>query len=132
VASRGAEPGEGDRHFTPFLTKNLDVAWQLGARRFMNLLVDGHVASIQLNSQWVAGTGTDANPHRVFNPTRQSEGFDPDGAYILRYVAEVANLHAAYFHDPPGAERMHLGYPSKVVDHLEAIAGYRIRHRDSG
>lgn len=110
-----------------FLTKDLDVAWQFGARHFMDLLVDCDVASNQLNWQWVAGTGTDANQHRVFNPTRQSERFDPDGAYIRRYVAELANADAAYLHDPPVAERVRLGYPSKVVDHAEALAGYRAR-----
>ncbi len=110
-----------------FLTKDLDVAWQLGARHFMNLLVDGDVASNQLNWQWVAGTGTDANPHRVFNPTRQSQRFDPDGAYIRRYVTELAEVEAAKIHDPPDADRARVGYPRKLVDHADAIAGYRAR-----
>jgi deoxyribodipyrimidine photo-lyase len=110
-----------------FLTKDLDIAWQLGARHFMDLLVDGDVASNQLNWQWVAGTGTDANPHRVFNPTRQSQRFDPDGTYIRCYVAELAGVEAARVHDPPDEDRARLGYPRKLVEHADAIAGYRAR-----
>jgi deoxyribodipyrimidine photo-lyase len=110
-----------------FLTKDLDVPWQLGARHFMGLLVDGDVANNQLNWQWVAGTGTDANPHRVFNPIRQSERFDPDGSYIRRYVHDLADVDAALIHDPPDAERARCGYPPKLVDHAAAVAGYRAR-----
>ncbi len=110
-----------------FLTKDLDVAWQLGARHFMDLLVDGDVASNQCNWQWAAGTGTDSNAHRVFNPTRQSERFDPDGVYIRRYVTELAGVAAKAIHDPPEAERDRCGYPRKLVDHADAIAGYRAR-----
>ena len=110
-----------------FLTKDLDIAWQLGARHFMDLLVDGDVASNQLNWQWVAGTGTDTNPHRVFNPTRQSERFDPDGTYIRRYVSELADAPTAVIHDPPESERQRFGYPQPLVDHRDAVAGYRQR-----
>ena len=110
-----------------FLTKDLDVPWQLGARHFMSLLVDGDLANNQLNWQWAAGTGTDTNPHRIFNPTRQSKRFDPDGTYIRRYVTELADLEAPLIHDPPDLERVRHGYPPKLIDHAEAIAHYRTR-----
>ncbi|HZP15325.1 MAG TPA: FAD-binding domain-containing protein, partial [Nocardioides sp.] len=49
------------------------------------------LASNQHGWQWVAGTGTDAAPfHRVLNPSRQQEHFDPTGAYVSRYVRELA------------------------------------------
>ncbi len=114
-----------------FLTKDLDVPWQLGARYFMSLLVDGDVANNQLNWQWVAGTGTDANPHRVFNPIRQSERFDPHGVYIKRYVPELAALDANQIHDPPDEYRAAHNYPCKLVDHGDAIAAYRARLADA-
>ena len=110
-----------------FLTKDLDVPWQLGARHFMELLADGDVASNQLNWQWVAGTGRDSNAHRVFNPTRQAERFDPEGAYIRRYVTELADVPGDAIHDPPDSERDRCGYAHQLVDHSEAIAGYRAR-----
>ncbi len=63
-----------------FLVKDLHIDWRLGARWFMWHLVDGDLASNQHGWQWVAGTGTDAAPfHRVLNPRRQQERFDPDG-----------------------------------------------------
>jgi deoxyribodipyrimidine photo-lyase len=39
------------------LTKTLYVDWRVGARHFLDLLVDGDVANNQLNWQWMAGTG---------------------------------------------------------------------------
>jgi len=74
-----------------FLVKDLHIDWRLGARWFMWHLVDGDLASNQHGWQWVAGTGTDAAPfHRVLNPSRQQERFDPTGAYVDRY------LHPSY------------------------------------
>ena len=74
-----------------FLVKDLHLDWRLGARWFMWHLVDGDLASNQHGWQWVAGTGTAAAPfHRVLNPSRQQERFDPTGAYVSRYVRELA------------------------------------------
>ena len=50
-----------------FLTKTLYLDWRLGARHFLDLLVDGDIANNQMNRQWVAGTGTDTRPSRVLN-----------------------------------------------------------------
>ncbi len=92
-----------------FLTKDLRIDWRLGAAHFMDLLVDGDVANNQLNWQWVAGTGTDTNPHRVLNPTVQARRFDPDEVYVRRWIPE---------HGTPG-------YPPPVVDHATAIEMWR-------
>jgi deoxyribodipyrimidine photo-lyase len=74
-----------------FLVKDLHIDWRLGARWFMWHLVDGDLASNQHGWQWVAGTGTDAAPfHRVLNPELQRQRFDPDGAYVERYLATPA------------------------------------------
>ncbi len=87
-----------------FLVKDLHHHWWHGARHFMELLVDGDLASNQLNWQWVAGSGTDASPYfRVFNPLTQAAKFDPDGSYVRRWVPEL------------GTEE----YPMPVVDHAE-------------
>ena len=81
----------------------------------------------QLNWQWVAGTGTDTNPHRIFNPTRQGRRFDPTGAYVRRYVPELAGLPAAVIHYPDEPTRRARGYPPPIVDHRQAIAASRAR-----
>jgi len=112
-----------------FLTKDLYLDWRAGAAHFMAHLADADVACNQLNWQWVAGTGTDANPHRIFNPTLQGRRFDPTGDYVRRYVPELAGLPAQVIHDPGPAARRRLGYPAPVVDHREAIAAYRALRR---
>ena len=99
-----------------FLVKDLHIDWRLGARWFMWHLVDGDLASNQHGWQWVAGTGTDAAPfHRVLNPCRQQERFDPTGAYVRRYVDELAAERLAIDGTGPGVDAS--GYPSSVVDH---------------
>ena len=108
-----------------FLTKDLYVDWRIGARHFMAHLVDGDVANNQLNWQWTAGTGSDTNPNRIFNPTVQSTRFDADGEYIRRYVPELADVAAPEIHEPSAETRARTGYPTAVVDHREAIAEYR-------
>jgi deoxyribodipyrimidine photo-lyase len=112
-----------------FLTKDLYIDWRRGAAHFMALLLDGDVACNQLNWQWVAGTGTDTNPHRIFNPTTQGRRFDPGGGYVRRYLPELAALPAASIQDPDAAARKACGYPAPLADHRAAIAGYRARRR---
>ena len=76
-----------------FLTKDLHVWWPVGARHFLDHLVDGDLASNNHGWQWVAGTGTDAAPYfRVFNPITQGLKFDPRGDYVRRWVPELEHL----------------------------------------
>jgi deoxyribodipyrimidine photo-lyase len=101
------------------LVKNLGIDWRAGAAHFSRLLVDGDPASNAGNWQWVAGTGTDTRPNRVFNPVRQAHRFDPDGVYVRRYVPELAGLGAPEVHEPwrlgpLGLEE--LGYPPPLVE----------------
>jgi deoxyribodipyrimidine photo-lyase len=112
-----------------FLTKDLYIDWRLGAAHFLRYLLDGDIACNQLNWQWVAGTGTDASPHRVFNPTVQGKRFDPAGDYVRRYVPELAGLPAGVIHEPGADARTALGYPPPLVDHRAAMAEYRQRAR---
>ena len=132
--------GEGFMHnrvrmiVASFLVKDLHVDWTRGARWFMRHLVDGDLASNQLNWQWVAGSGTDAAPFfRVFNPVSQGRKFDPDGDYVRRWVPELAHLGPAHIHEPWKADRSLFdagssGYPDPIVDHgaerEEALARY--------
>ena len=84
-----------------FLTKNLLIPWQEGARWFWNTLVDADLANNTMGWQWTAGCGADAAPYfRIFNPVVQGEKFDSDGAYIRRWVPELAGLDNRYLHKP--------------------------------
>ena len=114
-----------------FLTKDLHIDWREGSQHFMKYLVDGDIASNQLNWQWVAGTGTDSNPHRIFNPTRQSEKFDEDGNYIRRWVPELKDVDSKEIHEPSSEIRLEKKYPKPIVDHHEAIAIYKSKYSGS-
>ncbi|WGL51167.1 deoxyribodipyrimidine photo-lyase [Nocardioides sp. BP30] len=107
-----------------FLVKDLHIEWQHGARHFLRHLIDGDLASNQHNWQWVAGCGTDAAPYfRIFNPVTQSKKFDPDGAYIRRWIPELRSLEGRAVHEPwklPDGPPD--GYPTPIVDHAEQRA----------
>lgn len=117
LAQAGFMPNRARMIVASFLTNDLNLDWRAGAAHFMRHLTDGDVACNQLNWQWAAGTGTDRNPRRVFNPTRQGRRFDPAGTYVRRYVPELAGLPAAVIHDPDPATRRARGYPEPIVDH---------------
>ncbi|MDX3645245.1 deoxyribodipyrimidine photo-lyase [Streptomyces sp. MB09-02B] len=105
-----------------FLTKTLYVDWRVGARYFLDLLVDGDVANNQLNWQWVAGTGTDTRPYRVLNPVTQAKRYDPEGEYVRRWVPELADVPGPAVHEPwklPGLDRAALDYPEPIVELAE-------------
>ena len=121
-----------------FLAKDLHLDWRDGERWFMHRLVDGDPANNNGGWQWAASTGTDAQPFfRIFNPTSQGERFDPDGAYVRRWVPELAGLPGTSAHRPwdaPAASRG--GYPSPIVDHHReraiALARYRAARAGGG
>jgi len=110
-----------------FLVKDLYLDWRWGAEHFLDLLVDGEIANNAGNWQWVAGTGNDTRPNRVFNPSRQAARFDPDGEYVRRYVAELRGVEGGAVHEPwrlPVAVRRGIDYPEPIVDHDEAVARF--------
>ena len=113
-----------------FLVKDLLIDWRQGESWFWDTLVDADLAQNAGNWQWVAGCGADAAPFfRIFNPTTQGEKFDPQGAYIRRWVPELAALPADCIHQPSAAAPLDLAgagvvlgktYPWPIVDHAKA------------
>jgi len=103
-----------------FLVKDLLIDWRLGERFFLAKLVDGDPASNNGGWQWSASTGTDAQPYfRIFSPVAQGERFDPDGAYVRRFVPELRDVPANAIHQPWRAPTLCSGYPPPIVDHAE-------------
>ncbi|MGJ5204902.1 cryptochrome/photolyase family protein [Bradyrhizobium sp. HKCCYLR20261] len=127
------------------LVKHLLIDWRQGEQWFWDTLVDADPGSNPASWQWVAGSGADAAPYfRVFNPVLQGEKFDPQGAYVKRWVPELARLPAPLVHQPWAAKPLELAeagvalgrsYPAPAVDHKlgreRALAAYaRLRTSD--
>jgi deoxyribodipyrimidine photo-lyase len=110
-----------------FLVKHLLIDWRAGEDWFWDTLVDADPANNAASWQWVAGSGADAAPYfRIFNPVLQGEKFDPNGAYVRRYVPEIAALPDRFIHQPWTATEFELAavgirlgrtYPGPLVDH---------------
>ena len=113
-----------------FLVKDLGIDWRRGEHYFARQLNDYELAANNGNWQWAASTGCDAQPYfRIFNPITQSQRFDPDGAFIRRYLPQLARYPAAEIHAPwlvPAARQREYGcvvgvdYPAPIVDHAAA------------
>jgi deoxyribodipyrimidine photo-lyase len=113
-----------------FLTKDLGIDWRLGEAYFAEHLNDFDLAANNGGWQWAASTGCDAQPYfRIFNPVTQSERFDPDGAFIRRYLPELAKVPDKYIHAPwtlppidqkLAACQIGSDYPAPIVDHARA------------
>lgn len=88
-----------------FLVKDLLIDWRWGEAYFAEKLLDYELSSNNGNWQWAAGTGCDAAPYfRIFNPESQAKKFDPQQAYIKKWVPEYGTP----------------GYVKPMVDHGEA------------
>jgi deoxyribodipyrimidine photo-lyase len=113
-----------------FLVKDLLISWTAGEAWFWDCLVDADLASNAASWQWIAGSGADAAPYfRVFNPQKQGETFDPDGAYVRKWIPEIKRLPNNLIHAPQLAPPeilqacdITLGktYPRPIVDHTTA------------
>jgi deoxyribodipyrimidine photo-lyase len=121
-----------------FLVKHVLIDWREGEKWFWDTLVDADPGSNPANWQWVAGSGADAAPYfRIFNPILQAEKFDPDGAYVRRWIPEIAKLPPPLIYRPWTARQLELmaagvelgvTYPKPMVDHKlareRALAAY--------
>ncbi|MEM9531719.1 MAG: deoxyribodipyrimidine photo-lyase [Pseudomonadota bacterium] len=113
-----------------FLVKHLRLHWREGENWFWDTLVDADLANNSASWQWVAGSGADAAPYfRIFNPMTQGEKFDPQGAYVRRWVPELRALPDMFLNRPWEAPTnvlrdagITLGetYPKPRVDHRQA------------
>lgn len=126
-----------------FLTKNLLIPWQQGAKWFWDTLVDADLANNSLGWQWVAGCGADAAPYfRIFNPVLQGEKFDAQGRYVRQWLPTLARLPDRWLHKPwqapPAlleAAGIKLGsdYPFPIVDlaasRQESLSAYNMIKR---
>ena len=89
-----------------FLIKHLLIDWRWGESYFAQKLLDFDLAANNGGWQWAASSGCDAAPYfRVFNPTLQTEKFDPKFEYIKKWVPEFEDAQK---------------YPKPIVEHKAA------------
>ncbi|GAB4257123.1 MAG: deoxyribodipyrimidine photo-lyase [Methylomicrobium sp.] len=100
-----------------FLTKDLHISWRWGERYFAQRLVDYDPCVNNGNWQWAASTGCDAQPYfRIFNPWLQQRKFDPDCAYIYRWIPELRSFSPDLIHRWEN-RFVACDYPKPIVDH---------------
>lgn len=77
-----------------FLTKHLLIDWRWGEAYFAKKLLDFDLSANNGGWQWAAGSGCDAAPYfRVFNPTLQTQKFDPELRYVRKWVPEFSSMN---------------------------------------
>ncbi|MDW8082655.1 MAG: deoxyribodipyrimidine photo-lyase [Sulfolobales archaeon] len=102
-----------------FLVKDLHVDWRIGEDFFREYLVDYDEVLNAGNWQWSASVGVDPVPIRVFNPIKQVEKYDPDCAYVKKYIPELEGYSCREIADPLTHKLR--GYYEPVVDHYERV-----------
>jgi deoxyribodipyrimidine photo-lyase len=99
-----------------FLCKDLLSDRRYGEEHFAQYLLDYDMNVNIGNRQWAASVGADPKPLRIFNPSLQSQRFDPEAAYIRKRIPELKNIPLEHIHNP---EKYSLPYASPLVLHKE-------------
>ncbi|MEK9755744.1 MAG: DASH family cryptochrome [Bacteroidota bacterium] len=81
LSKTGFMSNRGRQNVANFLTKELKIDWRIGAEYFEAMLIDYDVHSNYGNWLYNAGIGNDSMPFRKFNPTLQSDRYDPNKNY---------------------------------------------------
>jgi cryptochrome len=113
-----------------FLTRgDLWQSWEQGFRVFDRLLIDADWTINACNWYWLSCSAFFYQYFRCYSPVAFGKKTDPEGAYIRKYVPQLANMPAKYIYEPwkaPLEVQRRAGcvigqdYPSPIVDHAVA------------
>ena len=114
----------GRQNVASFFTHYLKLDWRIGASFFESYLIDYDVSSNYGNWQYVSGVGVDPRDDRMFNVTLQGRKYDAKGAYLLKWLPALAEVHPLLRYTPwlmNAKELSHTGfvlgkaYPHRIV-----------------
>jgi deoxyribodipyrimidine photo-lyase len=120
----GYMSNRGRQNVASVLANDLRIDWRKGAAHFETQLVDYDPASNYGNWAYVAGVGNDSR-NRSFDVVGQARRYDPEAAYVTRWLPELDSLPPEAAHEPwrlTPAERAEHGlelgvdYPRPIVD----------------
>ena len=100
-----------------FLVKDLICNWQMGEKKFLELLVDGDLAANNGGWQWSASSGMDPKPLRIFNPYTQTKKFDPLCEYIKFWVPELSKIPNSQIINGDITSIESISYPKPLINH---------------
>jgi deoxyribodipyrimidine photo-lyase len=116
-----------------FAAYDLFLDWRLFAhflaREFLDYEPGIHYPQIQMQS----GT-TGINTIRIYDPVKQGYDHDPSGDFVRTWVPELSRIPGPIVHEPwklsPLEQKeyrfqTHETYPSRIVDHTEAVRAAR-------
>ena len=120
-----------------FLCFDLGVDWRIGRDEWERWLIEDDPVLASGNWQWIAGVGADmAQYPRIYNPEKQRRRYDPSGAYVKRWVPELAQLPISAWsgrgHETAPMLPLFSGepYPSAVVDHAREARSFLERYKE--
>ncbi|MHB8147351.1 MAG: cryptochrome/photolyase family protein [Vulcanimicrobiaceae bacterium] len=118
-----------------FCCFDLGVDWRVGRDEWDRWTIEDDRALATGNWQWIAGVGADmAQYPRIYNPERQRRRFDPTGAYVKRFVPELAQRPLATW-AVRDERQLALdlfatpAYPLPILDHEGAARSFLARYR---
>jgi deoxyribodipyrimidine photo-lyase len=118
-----------------FACYHLWQPWRHAGLHLARLFTD-YEPGIHWSQMQMQSGSTGINAFRIYNPVKQSLDQDPQGRFIRRWVPELAEVPAEWFHTPwrmsPDLQSRcgcHIGrdYPAPIVDHELAAREARAR-----
>jgi deoxyribodipyrimidine photo-lyase len=89
LKNTGFMSNRGRQNVASYLSKDLNLNWQMGAEYFESMLIDYDVCSNWGNWNYIAGVGSDPREDRYFNIETQAKRYDPDGNYVQQWLTEL-------------------------------------------
>ncbi len=118
-----------------FLCHHLNIDWRLGvhhlARQFLDFEPGIHYPQFQMQA-----SVTGINTIRIYNPVKQAQEHDPDGAFIKQWCPELSNIPVPLLFEPWQLSPMELtmyglnlgeDYPHPIINIEESGSAARDR-----